>query len=409
MKIYFDNAATTPIDREVLGALMPYLTTFYGNPSSSHGFGRQAREAIETSRAQIGKILNTPSEAIYFTSGATEALNWVITAAVNAYELRHVITSPTEHKAVLQPLRWLQKEHKIQLHYVELDDKGQIDTAHLQQLLKEFPHSLVALMHGNNEIGNLHDLEWIGHLCQAAGALFLSDTTQTIGKYSFDLQCLPVDFLVGSGHKFHAQKGVGFVYVSPKRKIKPLLHGGGQERSLRSGTENVAAIVGIGKALEVAYHDLDAHEKSIRFVKNRLIKQLENLGIGCTFNGESASSENSLYTLLNVAFPALKSGESLLSYLDLYGIAASGGSACSNLQATDSHVLTALQAAPEAQHIRFSFSKYNTPGEVDYVTQSLNEIYENDRRTFHPKRLRNDLNDRFFEPLNVLYRHVTKI
>lgn len=381
MNVYCDNAATTALDRDVLETMMPYLTRYYGNPSSTHFYGQSVREAIYKARETVANHLNVTPGQTFFTSGATEALNIIISGAIETFGVQHVITSPIEHKAVLEPLNQLAKAKKITLSLVNIDEKGNIDFNHLERLLRLPLKSLVSLAHGNNEIGNLNDLVHIGALSQAFKALFLADTTQTIGKLPIDLQKIPVDFIVGSAHKFHGPKGVGFAYIRNFRGFKALTFGGAQESGIRPGTENTASIIGMAKALEISYRDLRINQKHIAFVKNRLIARLPSTVIGdIKYNGESSSIDKSLYTILNVAFPNLNSSESLVSQLNLYGVAVSGGSACSNLHTSHSHVLTALQSNLELENVRFSFSKYNTPADVDYILQSLKNIYQNDRQ-----------------------------
>ncbi|WP_428667067.1 cysteine desulfurase family protein [Runella sp.] len=383
MNVYCDNAATTAIDRDVLEAMMPFLTRYYGNPSSGHFYGQAVREAIYKARESVALHLNTEPSQIFFTSGATEALNITLSGVIESYGIQHIITSPIEHKAILETLTQLGKSNKLTVSLVNLDEKGNIDFNHLERLLRFPLKGLVSLMHANNEIGNLNDLHHIGALCQAFKALFLSDTTQTIGKIPFDLQTLPVDFVVGSAHKFHGPKGVGFTYIRETHGFKSLVYGGGQEKGVRPGTENTVGIVGLAKALEIAYRDLKVNQKHITLIKNRLLSRLTSAVSGeVRFNGESDSNDKSLYNILNVAFPNVHSAESLVSQLNLYGIAVSGGSACSNLNHSHSHVLTALQSNLELENVRFSFSKFNTPADVDYILQSLKNIYHSDRQVY---------------------------
>lgn len=378
MEIYCDSAATTAIDPEVIEAILPYLTTNFGNPSSSHWAGRKVREVIDVARQTIARLLNVTPEEIFFVSGATEANNLALSESIREYGLTHAITSRIEHKAVLEPLLRHEREGDIEISYVKLDKKGNVDLEHLERLLDANPQSLISLMHGNNEIGNLTDIEAISKLAKKYNAAFHTDTTQTIGKVQLNLSEYPVDFLVGSAHKFHGPKGVGFIYINKRHKLKPRILGGGQESGQRGGTENVIGIVGLAKALEIAYRDFDAVQEKTSSLKQRLIAQLENSGIeNIGFNGESRSDVKSLGAIANISFPCLKSG-SLVSSLDQLGIAVSGGSACSNLGNGGSHVIRAIQHEADKENVRFSFSKFNTTEEVDQIVNTIARIYQAD-------------------------------
>lgn len=375
MEVYLDNAATTPLDPEVFEAMKPYLLENYGNPSSIHSHGRKARAAIESARKQIAGLLNASTSEIFFTSGGTEADNTFINCAVDSYEIKHAITSPIEHHAVLHTLENLEKQGKLKLSYVDLDDKGHIKTAHLETLLSTNPRSLVSIMHANNEIGNLTDIELIGELCEKHEALFHSDTVQAMGHYPHDLSELKVNSITGAAHKFHGPKGAGFMYIDKNIKISPLIFGGSQERSMRGGTENVYGIIGLAKAMEIAYRNMDEHRIYIEGLKNRMISQLKEKIEGIDFNGDSANLDKSLYTVLNVCFPEAADNDMLLFTLDINGISASGGSACSSGASMGSHVLAGIKADPKRGAVRFSFSKYNTPEEIDYTVQKVAEFY----------------------------------
>lgn len=378
MEIYCDSAATTAIDPEVIESILPYLTTNFGNPSSSHWAGRKVREVIDAARQTVARLLNVTTEEIFFVSGATEANNLALSESIREYGLSHAITSRIEHKAVLEPLLRHEREGDIEISYVKLDKKGNVDLEHLERLLDANPQSLISLMHGNNEIGNLTDIEAISKLAKKYNAAFHTDTTQTIGKVQLNLSEYPVDFLVGSAHKFHGPKGVGFIYINKRHKLKPRILGGGQESGQRGGTENVIGIVGLAKALEIAYRDFDAVQEKTSALKQRLVTQLENSGIeNIGFNGESRSDVKSLGAIANVSFPCLKSG-SLVSSLDQLGIAVSGGSACSNLGNGGSHVIRAIQYEADKENVRFSFSKFNTTEEVDQIVSTIARIYQAD-------------------------------
>lgn len=380
--VYLDNAATTRLDPAVLDAMLPLLTEQFGNPSSIHSHGRQVRSIIEKSRKTVAQLLNTSPAEIFFTSGGTEADNTAIQCTIDAYGLTHAISSPLEHHAVLHTLEHLAAQKKIRLSMVNVDARGHIDMAHLEQLLGTFPRSFVSLMQGNNEIGNLIDLARVGELCRAHDAIFHSDTVQTMGHFRHDLQTLPVDFIVGAGHKFHGPKGVGFLYVNAGRvNIQPFIYGGSQERNRRGGTENVYGIVGLAKALEIAYRDMDDHRTHITALKKRMIDQLTNRLPEVRFNGDSANFNDSLYTVLNVSLPASDLNDMLLFNLDIAKISASGGSACSSGSSVGSHVLAALPGIdPDRGYVRFSFGKYNTPEEIDYAVDTLVGLYEKEAK-----------------------------
>lgn len=374
MKIYLDNAATTPLDPKVLEAMMPYLTEHFGNPSSSHSFGRKTKTAIENSRRAIAKALNCTPGEIYFTSGGTEADNLAMHAALRDLGCVHIITSAIEHSAVIKTAELLASQGKAKLSLVKLTANGHIDLAHLESLLVENGKSFVSLMHGNNEIANLLPLQTVGELCQKYGAIFHSDTVQTMGHYRFDLQKLPIHFINAAAHKFHGPKGVGFIYINKNIKINSDITGGGQERGLRGGTENLYGIVGVGKAIELAYHDLEDHQKHVSGLKQYMRKLLlENLP-GVEFNGDSASEE-SLYTVLNVTFPETANYDMMLFLLDLEGVACSGGSACSSGATKGSHVLEGIGALKNGRaSLRFSFSRFTTKEEIDFAVQKIKEL-----------------------------------
>lgn len=375
MKVYLDNAATTPLDPEVMEAMLLVMMEQFGNPSSIHSYGRAARSVIERARKQIAGILNAAPSEIFFTSGGTEADNTAIKSSIETLGLKHAITSRIEHHAVLHTLEHLEKTGQIELSFVNLNEEGVVDLTHLETLLKTHSKSLVSLMHGNNEIGNLLDLDAVGDLCKEYDALFHCDTVQTMGHYKHDLQQLKANYIVGAAHKFNGPKGIGFLYVRPGIKIHPYLHGGAQERNMRGGTENVYGIVGLAKALEIAYRDMDAHRHHIESLKSRMIQKLSENIEGIRFNGQSGQLENSLYTVLNVSLPPSEISDMLLFNLDISGIAVSGGSACSSGTEIGSHVLNELQIDPERANVRFSFGKYNTETEVDYAVTTLAELY----------------------------------
>ena len=374
MRVYLDNAATTPLDPEVFETMKPFLLEDYGNPSSTHAHGRKVRAAIESSRKKIAELLNCTPGEIIFTSGGTEADNTLIISGIHSYNLKHAISSPIEHHAVTHTLEIMAEERKVELHHVRLDDKGHVDLNHLEELLKQHPAALISLMQANNEIGNLLDIRKVGELAKAHNAFFHSDTVQTMGHYRHNMQELYVCGLTAGAHKFHGPKGVGFMYIRKDKKIGQFIHGGAQERNMRGGTENVYGIVGMAKALEIAYREMAEHEKHVKSLKTRMFEKLRENIPGILFNGDSANLDRSLYTVLNVSLPESDENDMLLFNMDLQGISASGGSACSSGASTGSHVLGALYPQSKRGAVRFSFSKYNTAEEIDYAVSKLTEI-----------------------------------
>lgn len=376
MKVYLDNAATTPMDREVIDAIIPVMESGFGNPSSVHAFGRGTRAIIEKSRKQVAKYINAAPSEIVFTGGGTEADNMVLRCAVNDGGVNHIITSATEHHAVIDTAEVLNAGNdKLKLSLVKHDAKGYVDIESLKQLLEENKDrkTLVSLMHANNEIGNRLPLKQVSEICKKYGAVFHSDTVQTMCHYSFDVRELGIDFLTCSAHKFHGPKGVGFLYVNQDIQIKPIITGGAQERNVRAGTENIIGIVGLTKAMEVAYRDLEAHQNHVQGLKTYMMEQLEVTIPGVTYNGDPKG--DSLYTVLNVQFPNSEMDEMLLYNFDIEGIAVSGGSACSSGSNVGSHVLRNIGVDMTKPSIRFSFSKYNTKEEIDYTINVIKELF----------------------------------
>jgi cysteine desulfurase len=374
MKVYLDNAATTKLDENVLKAMMPLMVEDFGNPSSIHSFGRKTRAVIETARKTVAKLLNVTPAEIFFTSGGTEADNMAINQSIATYDLKHVISSEIEHHAVEHTIKMLEKAGKVKASWVKLDDKGNVDLAHLEELLKNNPRSLVSLMHANNELGTLLPLKEVGELCAKYNAIFHSDTVQTMGHYRMDLRDIKVHFVTCAAHKFHGPKGVGFLYINHECKISPFIYGGAQERNMRGGTENVYGIVGLAKALEICFDEMEEHQKHIMGIKDYMREQLIKNIPGIEFNGET-SHEKSLYTVLNCRFPIHPDAEMLLFNLDILGIAASGGSACSSGSNQGSHVLRGIGIDMERPSVRFSFSKYNTKEEIDFVLKNLIDLF----------------------------------
>lgn len=373
-KIYLDNAATTALHPEVLEVMLPIMKNQFGNPSSIHAYGRETRSIIENARKMVAKLLNASPAEIFFTSGGTEANNTALRGSINDLGVKHVISAKIEHHAVETTLENLQKAGTIKLSYVNIDKKGNIDLAHLESLLKNSTEvTLVSLMHANNELGTLTDIEKVGEMCRKYNAFFHSDTVQTMGHYIHDLKKIPVDFITCAAHKFHGPKGIGFLYVNNRVKINPFITGGAQERNMRGGTENVYGIAGLAKALEIAYRDMSADQEKITDLRSYMISKLKSEIPGIDFNSET--EKESLYTVLNVSFPPSDFAEMLLFNLDIAGIAASGGSACSSGSNVGSHVLNGVGANPDRPAVRFSFCKSNTMEEVDYVVEKLKELY----------------------------------
>ena len=375
MKVYFDNAATTPIRNEIIELMTQSMSTTFGNPSSTHGFGRTAKSMIETARKSVANHLNCEPQEIIFTSGGTESDNMILRCAVKDLGVKTIISSVVEHHAVLHALDDLDKEG-VTIHYVDLDENGSPNLDHLESLLKsDDTLKLVSLMHINNEIGNVLDLDRVGALCKANGAYFHTDAVQGVGHFTFDLKSQPIDFLAAAAHKFHGPKGVGFAYIRKKTALDPFIVGGPQERGLRAGTESVYNIIGLQKAIEMAYENLEKESAYILGLKKYFISQLKNLFPSAHFNGLCGNSKRSTYTLVNVALPLEDSKSQLLDFhLDLKGIACSKGSACQAGADLGSHVLGNLkrpEAVKKLPSLRFSFSSFNTIEEIDYVIECL--------------------------------------
>ncbi len=369
-RIYFDNAATTALDPDVFESMKPFFTEKFGNPSSIYSYGRETRMAIETSRKSVAKLLNAHPSEIFFTSGGTESSNTAICAAVHDLGCKHIISSPLEHHATLHCVEHLKNTGEATLSYVKVLPNGHIDYDDLEKLLKESKEKcLVTLMHANNEIGNITDIERVGNLCKEYDAIFHSDTVQTVGHFNLDLRKLPVHFITASAHKFHGPKGVGILYINENIKIHPFINGGSQERNMRAGTENIYGIVGFAKALEMAVKNMDEEREHIKEVRDHMKASLLKNIPGVHFNGDPDGQ--SLYTVLSVAFPKSDKSEMLLFNLDINNICASGGSACTSGVESGSHVISAISPASNQQTVRFSFSKYSTKEEVDQVIEKL--------------------------------------
>jgi len=372
-RIYFDNAATTALDKEVLEAMLPYMTTQFGNPSSIYSYGRETRLAIESARKSVAKLLNAHPGEIFFTSGGTESNNTAILSSIRDLGCKHIISSAIEHHAVLHTVEHYGCGEEITRSNVKLLENGHVDLEDLEeQLSSHKERCLVTLMHANNEIGNILDIDAVGNLCKKYNAIFHSDCVQTVGHYHLDLRETPVHFISGAGHKFHGPKGVGILYVNDNVKIKPFILGGGQERNMRAGTENLYGIIGFAKALELAMANHEKDSQHIQSVKTYMIEELRKHIKGVEFNGDQEGK--CLYTVLSVAFPKTEKSEMILFNLDMQGICVSGGSACSSGADQGSHVIRAINNNPNLVAVRFSFCKHNTKEEVDAVVAKLKEM-----------------------------------
>jgi len=374
MNVYFDNAATTPISKKVLDKMIPYMEDGFGNPSSIHKRGREIKSVIEKSRSKVADILSCEPGEIFFTSGGTEADNMFIINTVLEKKIDTVITSKVEHHAVLHCCDYLNKTQNINIKYVSINDNGEVDLDDLEKITSNNKNSLVSLMHGNNEIGNINDLKAISKICEKNNVIFHSDTVQTVGHYAIDLNKINIQGIVGSAHKFHGPKGIGFLYLNNKHKISPFIHGGAQERNMRGGTENVYGIVGLSEALTLAYENMATHKEKIIELKSHMIESLRQKVKGVKFNGLSSDLDNSLYTVLNASIPNVEDQQMFLFNLDINNIAASAGSACSSGSDSGSHVLKEIKTEEGFVNVRFSFSKYNSIEEVDYVINKIVEI-----------------------------------
>lgn len=372
-RIYLDNAATTAIDQRVIDAMVEVMSNTSGNPSSIHNEGRKAKTLVENARKSIANLLSVSPGEILFTSGGTEADNMAIRCAIDDYSVKHLITSPIEHHAVLHTAHLCQKQG-INVHLVNITEQGHVDMEHLKELfaLTRGEKTLVSLMHANNEIGNLLDIEAVGNICKEYKALFHCDMVQTVGHLPINLKQCGVHFTAASAHKFNGPKGVGFIYISDEVKITPMIFGGAQERNMRGGTENIYGIVGLAKALEIAYDEMEEQSTRILDLKNYMIDRLNAEIPNVSYNGDHIGE--SLYTVLNVSFPPNDVAEMMLFYLDIEGIAASGGSACTSGSDLGSHVLAELPVKEGHSAVRFSFGKYNTAEDVDLAVFKIKEI-----------------------------------
>jgi cysteine desulfurase len=376
VRVYLDNAATTPVAPEVVDVITNFLRTEFGNPSSTHSFGRKVKTQIETARRSIAKHLNCEPGEIYFTSGGTEADNLAMNIAVRDMRCKRIITSKIEHSAIVKTAEKLQDEGKVSVHWVALTADGSIDLNDIKNTLSDGVKTYVTLMHGNNEIANLLPLQEVAEICIENNAVFHSDTVQTMGHYRFNLKETPIHFLNAAAHKYHGPKGVGFIFIRKNIPGFADITGGGQERGMRGGTENTASIMGMAKAMDIAFADVEEHRSHVSELKQYMIAELKKRIPDIVFNGLSESVD-SLYTVLSTTFPPTKNNDMFLFLLDLEGIAASGGSACSSGATKGSHVLDGIDALREGQPaVRFSFSRYTTKEEIDYAVEKATEIFE---------------------------------
>lgn len=375
MQVYLDNAATTQLDSEVISVMNEFMKSYFGNPSSTHTKGREARVELEKARKKIASVVGSLDKEIIFTSGGTEANNAILKTLVVNKAVKRIISSPIEHHSVLDTLQWIKSNTAIEVVFLNIDAHGNLDLTQLEEMLSNGTSTLVTLMHANNEIGNVLDLELVGNLCNKHNALFHSDMVQTLGNLPLKLDSLPVDFATASAHKIHGPKGNGFIYVNSKNtKLMPFMHGGSQERGIRGGTENISGIIGMAKAYELAYNGMIKNEKHFVTLKKRMIDGLIKSISKLSFNGNSESSSASLAKLLNIKLPGLKN-ETLMFNLDLEGLFVSEGSACSSGASNGSHVINMLQEGEDdANNVRISFSKFNTIEDVDYAIEVISRM-----------------------------------
>ncbi|MDB0027460.1 cysteine desulfurase [Flavobacteriales bacterium] len=374
-RVFLDNAATTPMAPEIIDMMSEMMKTHFANPSSVHSYGRESKIVVESARKKIASLLNTSPGSIFFTSGGTEADNMAIKCGIHDHKITHAITSKISHHAVLYPLEDLEKEGIIKLSYVNIDENGVVDLNHLEKLLQNNARTFVSIMHANNEIGTIQDIKAIGDICKEHKAIFHSDTVQTMAHFPFNMQALQVDFMAASAHKFHGPKGVGFVYISEDIQIKPMLRGGGQERNMRAGTENIYGIAALSMAMEMAYENLEEETNYIKGLKKYMMEKLKSEIEDVQFYGKCTDLENSLYTVLSCHFPETNIAEMLLFNLDILGVSCSGGSACSSGSSKGSHVLTEIVPNSKRPGVRFSFSKYNTKEEIDFTIEKLKQLF----------------------------------
>ena len=373
MKVYLDNAATTPIESSVVDAMTEVLQNCHGNPSSIHQAGRKARTMIEDARKRVAQRLNASTGEIFFTSSATESNNMVLFCAVRDLGVKRIISSPTEHPCVINSLQHVSEVFSVEIVYLKVDSRGNIDYDQLEQLLSASPtKTLVSLMHGNNEIGTMLDLKRVSQLCEETNTLFHTDAVQSVGKFPIDLNETKVSFLSSSGHKIYGPKGIGMIYINSENMINAFIKGGGQERKMRSGTENIYGIVGYAAALDWLCDNRDMHRNHIVELRNRFKEAAKKHNLDIQYNGNQ--DENFLYNILSITLPKSEKTDLITFNLDINGICASAGSACSSGTQKDSHVLEAIGVPEDRKTVRFSISHQNTKEEIDYVVEKLSSI-----------------------------------
>lgn len=373
-RVFFDHASTTPIDPQVMEVMIESMKLHFGNPSSIHKEGRTARTVVEQARRTVAKLLKVSIGEIFFTSGGTESNNMALKGAVRDLGVRRIISSPLEHHCVIASLDRLQETNEVEVVQLPLTERALPNLTVLRDLLTQpGPKTMVSLMHSNNELGLMIDFEEVSAICAEQGALFHSDTVQTMGYFPFDLDKTPATFVTAAAHKFYGPKGVGFIYINADHPIKPLMDGGSQERNMRAGTENIYGIVGLAKALEMAYDELDERRTKVKEIRSYFLRELRTAIPDIELNGDP---EKGHYKVLSVSFPPSPKADLLLLNLDIAGVSVSGGSACSSGAETVSHVLATLMPDSLRKTIRFSFSHHNNKAEVDYVVKKLKEILE---------------------------------
>ena len=379
MNVYFDNAATTPLRAKVIDSINDCMKNHYGNSSSSHSYGRDNKSLLENARKSIASFINANENEIVFTSGGSESNNSILRSCVRDLGVKTIISSPIEHNAVLNVLDLLETEG-VNIKYVKLDKHGEVDLSDLEQILKSHQGvKLVSLMHINNEIGNLLDIDEVARICKLHNSFFHTDSVQAMGHYKIDLRFTPIDFLSASAHKFHGPKGIGFSFIRNGVNLNPFIIGGPQERGLRAGTEAVDRIVGMQRALEISYENHDSEKKHIQGLKKYFIEKLKSFFPEVYFNGHSEKMEKSSFKIVNVAIPINNSKSDLIDFhLDLKGIACSKGSACQSGSSKGSHVIEEFKNKNKIlknyPSLRFSFSFLNTKKEIDYLIESLLEL-----------------------------------
>ena len=376
MSVYLDNAATTALDPEVLEAMLPFYKEFYGNPSSQHEMGRKAKSAIEEARKTIAKLINASQGEIVFTSCGTESNNTILKCAVRDLGVKHIFTTPIEHHCVLHTLEYLAETDKIKITIIPVDSDGRVNIQYLERQLSLINEkSLVSIIHANNEVGTMSDIDAIAYICNKYDVLYHADTVQSFAHYTFDVKKTPINFLSASAHKFHGPKGVGFFYMKGATKVHSFIHGGGQERGFRAGTENVAGIVGMAHAAKIAYEHLDEDKQHILGLKNYLKEEIKKALPAVEFNGV-VEDEGALFTVLSLSLPQHPSGSLLLFKLDMQGIYVSGSSACSSGASVGSHVLASMGKTADRIPLRCSFSKFNKKSDIDTLVKAIKVLYK---------------------------------